>query len=106
MLQFSITLNYLFPGYASGAHYTHTGGSVDHICLPADPDWASSFNDAFNSGSFLYGMEYEVSFDPFSHENSEVIHDRDVPCAVCRLVDRGTQLLFPAKNGCPDRWTE
>ncbi|XP_038073656.1 short-chain collagen C4-like [Patiria miniata] len=97
----------VYAGIAAGAHYTNKGGSVDFFCLPSDPEWSASHKDGVNSGSFLYGMEYEVSaFDPFSHENAEFLHDRDVPCAVCRLMDRGTQHLFPAKLGCPEDWTE
>ncbi|XP_022110558.1 short-chain collagen C4-like [Acanthaster planci] len=97
----------VYSGFAAGSHYIHKGGSVDFFCLPTDPDWAASYDDGWNSQSYLYGMEYEVSnFDPFSHENARVLHDHDVPCALCRLVDRGTQLLFPAKLGCPANWTE
>ncbi|XP_022110566.1 uncharacterized protein LOC110990075 isoform X2 [Acanthaster planci] len=97
----------VYAGIAAGSHYTQKGGSVDFFCLPSEPEWAANHNDGINSQSYLYGMEYEVStFDPFSHENAEFLHDRDVPCAVCRLVDRGTQLLFPAKLGCPESWTE
>ncbi|XP_022110559.1 short-chain collagen C4-like [Acanthaster planci] len=97
----------VYAGTAAGSLYSHSGGSVDFFCLPPEPEWASNHNDGTNSQSYLYGMEYEVSaFDPFSHENAEFLQDRDVPCAVCRLVDRGTQLLFPAKLGCPASWTE
>ena len=52
-------------------------------------------------------MEYKIeTVDPFSHENSAVLQNHDVPCAVCRLTSRGTQVLFPAKNECPDNWTK
>ncbi|XP_038073458.1 short-chain collagen C4-like isoform X1 [Patiria miniata] len=102
-----INTELVYAGIAAGAHYSHKGGSVDFFCLPSEPEWSASHNDGLNSNSFLYGMEYEVSaFDPFSHENAEFLHNRDVPCAVCRLTDRGTQHLFPAKLGCPENWTE
>ena len=94
-------------GYGAGAHSSHKGGTSDLLCLPTDPDVPALYKDGFQGSSRLYGMEYEVnSFDPFSHENSEVIHDHDVPCAVCRLTNRGTQVLFPANNECPDNWTK
>lgn len=94
-------------GYGAGAHFTHKGGSADLFCLPTDPDDAASYKDGNQGGSYIYGMEYEIAtYDPFSHENSAVIHDQDVPCAVCRLTSRGTQVLFPAKNECPGNWTQ
>ncbi|XP_071796924.1 uncharacterized protein [Asterias amurensis] len=97
----------VYQGYGAGAHYTHKGGTSDLLCLPTDPDVPASYRDGFQGNSLLYGMEYQVNtFDPFSHENSGVIHDRDVPCAVCRLASRGTHVLFPAKNECPDNWTK
>ncbi|XP_033625613.1 short-chain collagen C4-like [Asterias rubens] len=98
---------FVYQGFGSGAASTHKGGSSDFLCIPSTPDWADTFNDAGNSHSYLYGMEYEVaSFDPFSHENAEFINQRDVPCAVCRLTNRGTHLLIPAKRECPQNWTQ
>ncbi|XP_071797506.1 short-chain collagen C4-like isoform X2 [Asterias amurensis] len=97
----------VYQGYGAGAYYDHKGGTSDLLCLPTDPDVPASYRDGFQENSRLYGMEYQVySFDPFSHENSEVINDNDVPCAVCRLTNRSTQVLFPAKNECPDNWTK
>lgn len=99
---------YIFlTGYGAGQHYNFPGGSSDLFCLPTDPDVPASYRDGLEGHARLYGMEYEVkTFDPFSHENSEVLLDYDVPCAVCRLTSRGTQVLFPAKNECPDNWTK
>ncbi|XP_071786073.1 uncharacterized protein [Asterias amurensis] len=98
---------FVYQGFGSGAYSGHKGGTSDFLCIPAIPDWADTFNDAANSQSYLFGMEYEVaSFDPFSHENAEFIDQRDVPCAVCRLTNRGTHLLIPAKRECPQNWTQ
>ena len=75
--------------------------------MPRAPVWAATYSDSANSQSYLYGVEYEVPFDPFSHENTEVVNLRDAPCAVCRLVRRSTSLVLPAALGCPDgNWTE
>ncbi|XP_022110561.1 short-chain collagen C4-like isoform X2 [Acanthaster planci] len=98
----------VYSGYAAGAHHMHTGGSVDFLCLPHDPEWSANSRDGANPhASYLYGVEYQLNnFNPFSHANAETIFQHNAPCAVCRLVDRGTQLLFPAKLGCPANWTE
>ncbi|XP_022110552.1 uncharacterized protein LOC110990064 [Acanthaster planci] len=97
----------LIAGFAATAHDQHPDGAVDFFCLPTDPEWSAFFNDGLNSQSYLFGVEFKVeTFDPFSHENAEFLDQRSVPCAVCRVLDRGTQLLFPAKLGCPANWTE
>ncbi|XP_038060661.1 short-chain collagen C4-like [Patiria miniata] len=97
----------LYAGFAAGAHYTNKGGSSDFICLPSDPNWSSNYDDRVASVSYLYGTEYDVGDQHhFSRQNAEVLHDRDAPCAVCRLLERSTKLLFPAKLGCPPKWTE
>ncbi|XP_038068803.1 short-chain collagen C4-like [Patiria miniata] len=98
----------LYSGYAAGAHHLHSGGAVDFLCLPNNPDWSQDFRDGANTqASLLYGVEYQLNnFDPFSHENAETIFQHNAPCAVCRLTDRGTQLVLPAKLGCPVDWTE
>ncbi|XP_022110550.1 uncharacterized protein LOC110990063 [Acanthaster planci] len=96
----------IYAGTVGGSYFSHKGGSVDFFCLPSQPEWAPTYSDSANSQSYLYGAEYELPFDPFSHDNAEFLNNHDIPCAVCRLLDRGTQLLFPAKLGCPEDWTE
>ncbi|XP_070543391.1 short-chain collagen C4-like [Ptychodera flava] len=96
----------VFEGLAAGSHYSHKGGSSNYECLPLDPEWGT-YNDAWNSKSYIYGVEYEVSsFDPFSHENAEALHDHDVPCALCRVPTRGVKLMIPGKTQCPEKWTK
>ena len=80
---------------------------MDFLCLPTNPDWAPHHSDGLNSQSYLFGVEYKVeTFDPFSHRNAELLDQRSVPCAVCRVAGRGTHLLLPAKLSCPENWTE
>ena len=42
------------------------------------------------------------SFNPFKQN----VHDHDAPCVVCYVRSRGTQLMIPARDDCPNRWTE
>ncbi|XP_070543392.1 short-chain collagen C4-like [Ptychodera flava] len=96
----------VFEGLAAGSYFSHKGGSSNYECLPLDPEWGT-YNDAWNSKSYIYGVEYEVSsFDPFSHENAEALHNHDVPCALCRVPTRGVKLMIPGKTQCPKKWTK
>ncbi|XP_078000350.1 uncharacterized protein LOC144452978 [Glandiceps talaboti] len=96
----------VYEGLAAGSHVTNLGGSSSYECLPTDPDWGK-YNDAWNSKSYIYGAEYQVSsFDPFSHDNAAVLQNHDVPCALCRVPTRGVKLMIPAKKECPEKWTK
>lgn len=52
----------------------------------------------------MYGAEYEINYaySPFKSN----LHDHDVPCAVCYVRSRVSQLMIPARNDCPSGWTE
>ncbi|XP_072037565.1 uncharacterized protein [Amphiura filiformis] len=94
----------VYKGLAAGSWYAHKGGSSEITCLPLEPSW-SNYADGWNSKAYIYGVEYDLAYDPFSHDNAEVIHNHDMPCVVCRVPTRGVELLFPAQNACPERWT-
>ena len=50
----------------------------------------------------MFATEYETNdFPPLSS-----LHNHEAPCAVCRVTDRGTMLMIPAKTECPSGWTE
>lgn len=92
----------VYEGFVGGSHYTHTGGGGEYICLPNEPKY-DKYKDGFQSSSYVYGAEYEVStYSPFEKK----IHDHDVPCAVCYVKSRAAQLMIPARNDCPSGWTE
>ena len=83
-------------------HHSHTGGGVNHICLPNQPKYGK-YTDHFERTGAIYGTEYEVSsFNPFKRN----VHNHDVPCAVCYIGSRGTQLMMPARDDCPNGWHE
>ena len=89
------------PGFVGGSYYGHTGGGGEYICLPNNPKY-DKYKDGFQSDSYVYGTEYQFSsYNPF--QNS--LHDHDVPCAVCYVQSRATQLMIPARNDCPSGWT-
>ncbi len=73
------------------------------MCLPNNPKY-DKYKDGFQSGSYIYGTEYQISgvFNPFKKN----LLDHDAPCAVCYVKSRATQVIIPARNDCPSGWTE
>ena len=90
----------LYSGVAAGSHYTHGGGGANTQCLPLDPVW-ENFKDGHGSGNQIHGSEYE-GVQPFINK---VLHDYQVPCALCYAATKNNQFMLPAKNICPSGWT-
>ena len=91
-----------YPGIIASGHYNHEGGGSNYLCLPNQPKYGK-YTDRFESTGAIYGAEYEVSsFNPFKRN----VHDHDAPCVVCYVRSRGTQLMIPARDDCPNGWTE
>ena len=91
MFENPLYIQILFEGLAAGSWYAHKGGASELICLPLEPQW-SNYADGWNSKAYIYGAEYELAYDPFSHDNAEVIHEHDMPCVVCRVPTRGVEV--------------
>ena len=89
-------------GYAAGSHNTNSGGVGETQCLPSDPQWGNV--DLEQSGSYIYGAEYETGSDRSNRLFGKNIHDHDVPCAVCEVKGRHTLHMFPARTSCYDGW--
>lgn len=89
-------------GVVGSSSHSHTGGGGEYICLPNNPKY-DQYKDGWQSNSYIYGTEYEVNaYNPFKNN----LHDHDVPCTVCFVQSRATQLMIPARNDCPSGWTE
>ena len=84
----------IIVGQAGGNQYTNKGGGSNYLCLPNDPDNGKPFSHANDA---LYGAEYEVSGSskPSGLDN---LHDKDVPCAVCRRSGKSSVLMIPGKR--------
>ncbi|XP_072021052.1 uncharacterized protein [Amphiura filiformis] len=95
------TASFVYEGIVGGSHHSHTGGAANYLCLPLDTEDLQVDAGISGDRSFLYSTEYRIySFAPLSH----LLH-HDVPCAVCRVTGRSTQLMIPAKTTCPADWT-
>ena len=85
----------MYSGFSGGGHYGHKGSPANLLCLPPDPQYYSSSS----SGSqYIYGVEYEIS-----GVNSHA-HDRNMPCALCKVTGRSTTVMIPSHYECPVGW--
>ena len=89
----------VYSGIAAGSWFSQSGGGVNYLCMPKDPEYKSdlTYRSVSNKHSQLYGAEYELPL--------QSIDDQNVPCAVCHVTTRSAVLLLPAKYSCPITWT-
>ena len=80
----------------------HHGGGANFLCLPNNPIY-DKYTSGWQGTSGIWGTEYQSGRFPGFHNN---LHDHDAPCAVCYVGSRGSQLMIPATNKCPSRWTK
>ena len=71
----------VYSGRTAGSWYGNTGGGVNYLCMPNNPDY-STYNPGVQGRSPLYGTEYQTSQRPqrplcrVSHTTRECSHDR------------------------------
>ena len=92
----------IYHGFAAGSHHTHSGGVADTQCLPHDPQWGKVHPG--QSGSYIYGAEYETRADISTSIFGKNVDEQDVPCAVCEVKGRKTLNMFPARTSCYKGW--
>ncbi|XP_069108102.1 uncharacterized protein [Argopecten irradians] len=86
-----------YEGVTGGSLYADTGGAVEYVCMPNNP--THEFTDFSYTDAHLHGAMYESNM--FSSTNTG---DR-VPCSVCHVTNRASQLMLPGTNKCPSGWT-
>ena len=89
----------VYSGITAGEGYGNTGGGVNYLCLPEEPEYLSSSFDKNFATAFLYGTEYQIPIIP------TVSNDQNAPCAVCYTSTKSVQIMIPAKITCPNTWT-
>ncbi|CAH1793932.1 unnamed protein product [Owenia fusiformis] len=104
----------VYSGIAGKSHHIDKGGGVNYLCLPRDPEWGKTMA-GWQTASFanIQGVEFELgSNNPFLTDNypdpsqpASWLHNHDVVCTVCRVPERGSQIMIPAHKSCPDTWT-
>ena len=93
---------FLFLGYVGGTYFDQRGGASNYVCLTRDPIYAKYQSGYQDDRSRMFGAEYQT-FSFGIYPNS--LHDHDVPCAVCHVTKRASQMMVPGRNICPSGWT-
>ena len=99
----------VYAGQAAGSDGEATGGGVQYLCLPNDPEneaGLTTLDGVQGMRNYIKGAEYQTSHnDPeFPHFSS--LHDQDVPCAVCFAERRTGHLMIPGRTTCYGEWVE
>ncbi|XP_076080835.1 uncharacterized protein LOC143051785 isoform X4 [Mytilus galloprovincialis] len=95
----------IYSGQVGGGHYTHSGASVNYICLPNHPDVAQPLKSHDEYG-YLYGSEYEV-FDFNKPQGIRSgIAEHDVACAACLAKGKISSIMIPGRKTCYNGWTK
>jgi len=85
----------IIVGQAGGNLHTNKGGGSNYLCLPNDPDNGKPYSFA---NDVLYGAEYEVGGSSKLSGFGDNLHQKDVPCAVCRRRGKSSVLMIPGKR--------
>ena len=84
-----------------GSRYQDSGSGANLLCLPLDPEYLQTKQGVQRSRARIYSAEFE----DFGDLQGQTMHNRDLPCAVCIVPQRGNMLMIPAKITCPSGWT-
>ena len=95
-------------GRVAGWRLTPQGGGTNYLCMPLSPLYSKPPTPGYQSKASLFGVEYGHVEDLFARipGRGPEISYLAVPCAVCRVEQRGSLMMIPARNVCPSRlWT-
>ncbi|CAH1793933.1 unnamed protein product [Owenia fusiformis] len=103
----------VYSGIAGKSYYKDAGGGANYLCLPRDPEWGKTMA-GWQAEANIHGVEYELGLNnPFLTDNfpdpsqpASWLQDHDVVCTVCRVPERGSQIMIPAHKSCSDTWTK
>lgn len=91
----------IHSGYVGGSHYSQSGGAVEPLCLPRNPEWGIYKDGTKGGKAYIYGAEYETSeLSGYMRK----LHDHDVPCTVCLRRNKSAVKMFPARKTCYKGW--
>ena len=74
----------VYEGLTAGAHYIHTGGGSNYICVVKDALYHQEATTANQSYAYLYGAEYEMQ----NGQTLTRVFEQNPPCAVCEVMTR------------------
>ncbi|XP_063400560.1 short-chain collagen C4-like [Mytilus trossulus] len=91
----------VYTGQAGGSYFQNTGGGMNYLCLPNDPQ--NGQHQSYNNPQ-LYGVEYEIYSDIKPHE-WRTMSNMEVPCAVCHSSGKSSKIIIPGRQTCYSDWS-
>ena len=89
----------IYSGVVAGSWYDFYGSAVEPLCLPLDPQYLL-YQSGYQGYARLFGAEYELSSSSPINQADE----RNVPCALCEVMDSTTKIMIPSRYECPSGW--
>ena len=95
-------MHWCFAGFMANGYSKHRGGGSNYICLTSDVKYGvhSHPTNIRKLRATIHGAKYYTTFRGFKNHVNEHL----VPCAVCYVDSRGSQIMVPATNMCPKGW--
>ena len=90
----------IFTGIVGNANHATTGGGVEFLCLPLNPEWLK-YNVTTNRYSYMQATHYSTG--DFGIFPNNYAGERTV-CAQCYTELRSAILMIPARITCPAEW--
>lgn len=95
----------VYNGWLGSGAYDHHGSGYSQLCMPDAPnfgDQGSAYYTSNQNGALIYRTEYETS--GYGIPGFQALHDRDVPCSVCK-VPSADVVMIAGRVNCPVGFT-
>ena len=90
----------IFTGIVGNADHSSTGGGVEFLCLPLNPEWLN-YNVTTDRYSYMRATHYQTG--DFGIFPDNYFGERSV-CARCYTEMRSAIPMIPARITCPANW--
>ncbi|XP_071119842.1 short-chain collagen C4-like [Mytilus edulis] len=91
----------VYTGQVSGNDYRNTGGGVNNLCLPNNPE--NGQHQSYTNDQ-VYGGEYRLTSSVKPSGWSESLNQKEIPCSVCYQQRRSAVLMIPGRKTCYKGW--
>ncbi|XP_070533379.1 uncharacterized protein [Ptychodera flava] len=89
----------VYHGFVGGTSSVDQGGGNNFLCMPHDPVYGEVVDRVQSDRAYIYHSQYAKMT---GSRKLRRVYKGDVPCVVCRVPNRNSILMVPARNVCPD----
>ena len=88
----------VYQGRAASSQ--QSGSGANPLCVTATPLYLAH-DDGNNGGAQLFGAQYVWNSDVAALKS---VNGKRIPCAVCMIPNKGSNIMVPGENFCPFEW--